>query len=316
MKLVISVDVEEEGLFSGGYPRTPPGVSNVAQLRRLEFIPQEFGFPLTLLVTYHVARNPAARRVLNYWREHYRAEIGAHLHPWNTPPFSDLPETEPVPAAKLPRPLLKAKFASLWATLQDHLGVVPSSFRMGRFDGSPQVLALLPEFGLKVDSSMVPLTQKVGGPDFFLLPPHPFRLRPSGPSGPSLLEVPLTVVPIWAGAPGLIYRLAAALPDPWGARVRAGFRYWGAAGIQPAWYPAASMRTAVRLHSRRGGQVLTMFFHSSELLPGATPHFSTEEAVNRFTDKIRTFLSWLAATGPLQGVTLSQLGEDYPEVPE
>ena len=27
MKLVISIDVEEEGLFFGQYPRTPPGVT-------------------------------------------------------------------------------------------------------------------------------------------------------------------------------------------------------------------------------------------------------------------------------------------------
>jgi hypothetical protein len=183
-----------------------------------------------------------------------------------------LSEKEPVRAAQLPRPLLKAKFASLWAALQDYLGVTPSSFRMGRFDGSPQVMALLPEFGLKVDSSMVPLTQKAGGPDFFLLPADPFRLRPTGPPGPSLLEAPLTLVPIWAKAPGLIYRLSAALPGPWGARVRAGFRYWGAAGIQPAWYPAASMRAAVRLHRRRGGKVLTMFFTPRNCCPALRPN--------------------------------------------
>src|SRR5574340_349784 len=96
MKLVISIDVEEEGLFSGAYPRTPPGVSNVANLQRLEFIPREFGFPLTLLITYHAALDPAARKVLEYWRDHYGTEIGAHLHPWHTPPFADLFEPEPV----------------------------------------------------------------------------------------------------------------------------------------------------------------------------------------------------------------------------
>ncbi|MBI4643808.1 MAG: hypothetical protein HY743_08840, partial [Deltaproteobacteria bacterium] len=79
MKLVISIDVEEEGLFSGEYARTPSGVTNVAQLKRLEFIPREFGFPLTLLVTYHAARDPEAREVLRYWRDRYGTEIGAHL---------------------------------------------------------------------------------------------------------------------------------------------------------------------------------------------------------------------------------------------
>ncbi len=90
MKLVISLDVEEEGLFSGRYPRES-GVTNVAELRRLEFIPREFGLPLTLLVSYRVARDPAACQVLARWRDLYRAEIGVHLHPWSTPPFADLP---------------------------------------------------------------------------------------------------------------------------------------------------------------------------------------------------------------------------------
>jgi hypothetical protein len=63
VKLVISVDVEEEGLFFGDYPRTPPGVTNVSELGRLEFIPREFGFPLTLLVSCHAALDPGACRV-------------------------------------------------------------------------------------------------------------------------------------------------------------------------------------------------------------------------------------------------------------
>ena len=103
MKLVISIDVEEEGLFSGLYPRTPPGVTNVAELARLAFIPRDFGLPLTLLVTYRVARDPAACRVLAQWRDRFGAEIGLHLHHWNTPPFADLPDPEPV-ASEQPAP--------------------------------------------------------------------------------------------------------------------------------------------------------------------------------------------------------------------
>ncbi len=38
LKLVVTVDVEEEGLFTGRYPRIPPGVKNVQELRRIEFI--------------------------------------------------------------------------------------------------------------------------------------------------------------------------------------------------------------------------------------------------------------------------------------
>ncbi len=316
MKLVISIDVEEEGLFFGHYRRTPPGVTNVAELERLAFISRDFGLPLTLLVTYQVARDPEACRVLAHWRDRYRAEIGVHLHPWNTPPFLDLPDPEPVPAARLPQELLRQKFANLTSQVRANLAVRPRSFRMGRFDAGSRVWSLLPECGLEVDSSVAPLTLKNADPRGFLAPADPFPLWDFGPRENMLLEVPITMVPVVAGTPGLVDRLAAAGPPAWGRRLRGLFRYVGAVGVQPAWYPLASMQLAARLHRRRGGRVLTMFFHSSELKPGATRLFPTEAAVSRFVDKIRTFLAWLVQTGPVQGVTLAKLGEDWRQVGE
>jgi hypothetical protein len=71
------------------------------------------------------------------------------------------------------------------------------------------------------------------------------------------------------------------------------------------------MQLAAHLHRRRGGRVLTLFFHSSELQPGASRLFPTEAAVRRFVAKIRAFLTWLVETGPVEGVTLAALGEDW-----
>jgi hypothetical protein len=311
MKLVISLDVEEEGLFFGHYPRTPPGVTNVAELSRLEFIPRDFGLPLTLLVTYRVARDPAACRVLAHWRDHYGAEIGLHLHPWNTPPFADLPDPEPVRSERLPRELLRDKFANLTAQVKDALAVRPRSFRMGRFDAGPQVFSLLPEFGLTVDSSVAPLTRKNPEPRFFLAPADPFPLRGAGSLGHPLLEVPITMVPVVAGTPALVARLAAMLPPALSHRLQSLFHYGAVAGVQPAWYPLASMKLAACLHRRRGGRVLTLFFHTSELKPGASRLFPTEAAVSRFVGKLCSFLTWLVETGPVAGVTLAELGEDW-----
>ncbi len=307
MKLVISIDVEEEGLFFGHYPRTPPGVTNVAELERLAFISQEFGLPLTLLVTYQVARDAAACRVLSQWRDRYKAEIGVPLHPWNTPPFFDPPEPEPVPSERLPRELLRDKFANLLSQIRTNLEGAPRSFRMGRFDAGLKVWGLLPEFGLAVDSSVAPLTPKGAEAGHFLAPADPFLLQVPGLNHHGLMEVPVTMVPVVAGTPELLTRMAAVLPPVWGRRLRNSFRYVGAAGVQPAWYPLASMQLAAQLHRRRGGRVLTMFFHSSELKPGASRLFPTEAAVQQFVGKIRTFLTWLMRTGPVQGVTLAEL---------
>jgi hypothetical protein len=283
----------------------------VRELARLMFIPRDFGLPLTLLVTYQVARDPAACRILAHWRDRYGAEIGAHLHPWNTPPFLSLPDPEPLASEKLPRPLLRDKFASLLSQVRGGLMVTPRSFRMGRFDAGPQVFSLLTEFGLEVDSSVAPLTRKNPDPRWFLAPADPFPLGSAGAGGKPLLEVPITLVPVLAGTPELVARLAAAAPPAWGDRLGSLFRYGGVVGVQPAWYPLASLQLAAHLHRRRGGRVLTMFFHSSELQPGATRLFPTEAAVGRFVDKIRAFLTWLVQTGPISGVTLANLGEDW-----
>jgi hypothetical protein len=304
MQLVISIDVEEEGLFSGVYARTPPGVSNVQELRRLEFIPREFGFPLTLLVTHWAARDAAARQVLLNWRQRRGSEIGLHLHPWNTPPFADVALPEPISSEDLPQDILRAKLATLAASVRDSLGVQPVSFRMGRFDRGPKLMALLPEIGVKVDSSVVPLGGKGQVPGDFLAPADPYFLG-EGPG--RLLEAPLTMASICPGLAPLVHRLAGPRPQGVKAALRRAFRYLGVAGIQPAWFPLASMQLAAALHRRRGGRVLVMFFHSSELQPGATRLFPTEAAVQGLVGKIRRFLQWLTVRGPVTGVTLGEL---------
>jgi hypothetical protein len=306
MKLVISLDVEEEGLFSGRYARGPSGVTNVAALNRLAFIPREFGFPLTLLLSYQVASNGEARKVIQDWQHRHQAEIGAHLHHWNTPPFSHTTDPEPLPSNQLPLALLQAKLETLVAAIQENFDCAPRSFRMGRFDWWPEILELLPEAGLRCDSSMVPLAHYMGRVNQFQTPADPFRLWPGQPQQ-AVLEVPLTMVPVSVGLAHLFYRFSKALPAAWGEELRASFRKAGAAGIHPAWFPLASMRQAVRWHRGRGGRVLNMFLHSSELHPGATPNFPTEAAVTRLTGKIRAFLRWLIKTVPVEGLTLSQV---------
>lgn len=309
LKLVITVDVEEEGLFSGSYPRIPKGVQNVRELQRLEWITSEFGLPLTLLVTYQVAIDPACQQILHFWKENLKAEIGAHLHHWNTPPFLDSPLPEPIPSHRLPSALLKTKLETLLSALEQHLGVIPRSFRMGRFDAGKPVLELLPPHGIKVDSSMVPFHKMASGADHFLTPTDPFKytLGTAGNDDSTLLEAPLTIVPLLPGTSRWVYKSAAALPEKRGAALLALHRHLGIAGIHPAWFPLQSMKWAVRLHRVRGGEVLTMFLHSSELMPGATPSFRTEKAVNRLVRKMREFLVWLAWTIPVEGVTLSEL---------
>lgn len=307
MKLAISIDVEEEGLFCGRYPRIPPGVANVRELHRLAFAWDRFGIPLTLLPTYPVAVDKTCAAQLRRLADDKRAEIGAHLHAWCTPPFTEPAEPEPVRTDAMPAATLRAKMGTLCSTIESRLGIQPRSFRAGRFDLGGQLLNLLPEFRIRVDSSVVPFRRVPDGPtDHFTAPAEPFWHPRAGSSTP-LLEVPLTMQAVWPAAVTAVGRLAPRLPRPLRDRLFAAVRHIGAAGIHPVWFPLPSMKLAALLHQRRGGSVLNMFFHSSDLCPGASPACPTEESAQRLVRKIHRFLEWLATQGPLEGVTLSQL---------
>jgi hypothetical protein len=177
---------------------------------------------------------------------------------------------------------------------------------MGRFDWWPFILDLLPGAGLGFDSSMVPLAHYVGRVEQYWTPTDPFRLMAGQPPEP-LMEIPVTMVPVMPRLARLVYGIAKKMAPPGSEKLLASFRRYGAAGTQPVWFPLPSMRLATRLHRRRGGRVVNMFFHSSELHPGATPQYPDEAAVRRLTEKIRRFLQWLVNTGPVEGVTMSQI---------
>ncbi|HWR03509.1 MAG TPA: hypothetical protein VN419_05775, partial [Humidesulfovibrio sp.] len=112
IRVVFSVDVEEEGLFSGRYDARAAGVSNVSALRRLEFVTREFGVPLTLLATWPVLADAACAAELRRWQDGLGAEIGLHLHPWNTPPLANNAPGLQL-SESMPEGVLDAKLATL-----------------------------------------------------------------------------------------------------------------------------------------------------------------------------------------------------------
>ena len=55
--------------------------------------------------------------------------------------------------------------------------------------------------------------------------------------------------------------------------------------------------------------MLSLFWHSSEMLPGGSPHVPDQKAADAVLERIHAFLSWLRETFPVQGCTASQLTE-------
>lgn len=309
LRVIVSLDVEEEGLFSGRYAARGCGVTNVALLPRLAPLSDELGFPLTLFCAHTVLADAGCRRILEIMRDRHGAEIAAHLHHWSTPPLADGgedgadaagPSGAPIRTHLLPRDLLRARLRTLLEAGREFQSAPLTSFRMGRWDLKAILLPLLAEEGITLDSSVCPLRIHAGGPDHFLAPADPWWPE----NAPGLLEAPVTQIPLWRPAARLWRRL---VPDA--ARMDA-FHFWGALSANPFWHAGPIMRLAARMHHARGGRVLSLFWHSSEMLPGGSPQTPDQAAADAHLAKIASFLKWLRDTLPVRGVTAARLREE------
>lgn len=303
--VAVSLDVEEEGLFSGKYATQNLNVENVALLQKLHLLTTEFNLPLTLFCTHAVFSNVQACRTLAIMRDDFGAEIGAHLHHWSTPPLMPEQPGPPERTDKLNINLFKARLQTLLQAGENFQGKPLTSFRMGRWDLKAQLLPVLAQNGILVDSSVCPLRAVKNGPNHFLAPADPYWIKLA--ENKRILEAPITQIPLLKSMPILWQKLA-------GLERLDSFHFFGALSANPFWHHLAIMKLATLLHVRRGGKVLSLFWHSSEMKPGASPHMPDEQAQTRALNKILSFCRWLAANFNIQGITATQLAElNFPE---
>lgn len=314
--LAASLDVEEEGLFGGKYVCRAPSLRNTAFLSRLAPL-LERGLRPTLFCTHCALTDAPTQAMLARLRDRHGAEIAAHLHFWNTPPLADDgPDVlSRVPAAALGQGALRAKLRQLLAAGAAFQGEALRSFRMGRWDLHRHHWPVLAEQGITCDASVRPLHGPAADahglrlrPDHFSAPRTPYLVRTACGD---ILEVPLSVTPLLKTLPALLERLPAALRQP---AVNSYFR-WGALTLLPVEHPLRVMQYMTRRFVAAGGRILSLTWHSSEMMPGGAPHMPDEGHVTRFLEKIKKYIEWLPTIGDLRSVTMQEIRRELPTCP-
>lgn len=313
MRLVVSIDTEEDNWL----PYSPTGYAteNAGRIPRLQRLFSEFGVRPTYLVTYQMASSQNAAAILKEIHEAGDCEIGTHCHPWSQPPYEERHVIENSMLCNLPEELQARKIEHLHRTIQDRFGITPTAFRSGRWGYSPAVASTLRSLNYEVDSSVTAYTdwRDCHGPDFSAIPPAPYRFDPPNvyahkQDGP-LLEVPASVSYLQRDAafshavsegirrsPLRRLRLLGALDR---------LRLLNKVSLSPEMSSVADMVALVERMRSQGHQLVTMWFHSSTLMPGLTPFVKTEEDARMFLDKIRQFLV-LMRDMDVETITLSE----------
>ncbi|MDD5439944.1 MAG: hypothetical protein PHS37_07145 [Candidatus Omnitrophica bacterium] len=232
------------------------------------------------------------------------AEIGSHLH---IEDFSLSPAGQKRDFAcyAYPDDVEYDKIKRLDERIRRTLGVIPASFRAGRFGADIGTARSLVKLGYHVDASVTPHIDwsPKGGPDFREYPDQPYFVDVGGgtfngtDSRSSLLEVPVTI----GGKrfPGL--------PEKWF------LRRW----LRPSFMTVIEQKLLIgnfiEQYRNEPVCVLCMMFHTTELMPGASPYVRTGRDQAMFIRRLDAVAGYLKARGAMF-VTLEDIYREYAEL--
>ena len=293
--LLVVLDTEEEFDWSRPFDRQSRAVTAIQGLIRLQSMFEEIGVRPTYVIDYPVAATSESAAVLVEFAARGVAEIGAHLHPWVTPPDVEDVSAHNSYGGNLDPSLESAKLESIVGAIERKFGFRPRTFKAGRYGLGAQTVASLRRIGFHTDLSSTPCFNWSGdgGPDFHDYPTWPYWI----PGQPPLLEIPTS-----GGYFGPLRRLGERMVPVNNAR----------GGGNP---PLVSLLRRLNLARRvmlspegaqlwelqkltdtlleAGDEVITLSFHSPTIHPGHTPFVRSESDREAFFLRIRRYVAWL-----------------------
>ncbi|MBF0212904.1 MAG: polysaccharide deacetylase family protein [Magnetococcales bacterium] len=295
--LMVVVDTEEAFDWQAPFRRDAISVEAMAQIGLGQAICDAFGVKPVYVIDHPVATQAAGADPLRPIVASGRALLGAHLHPWNTPPFEEELNARNSYPGNLPAPLEAAKLANLTDAIEQNFDLRPQIYKAGRYGLGPNTPAILDRLGYRIDLSPSPPFDfsPDGGPDFSGDDARPFWSTPDR----GVLTLPTT-----GGYYGLlatrqahrIYRFSHRPPLrklrlP-GILARSGLL--NRVRLSPEGATLPEMQHLTRFLLRQGLRLFTLSYHSPSLLPGCTPYVRHRDDLAAFLARLHNYLAFFS----------------------
>ena len=301
---LITIDVEGDNAWS----RTREvSTRNAGFLPRFQELCDKFDFIPTYLTNYEMAGDPFFAEFARDAANSERAEIGMHLHAWNSPPHVPLTADDFLHCPYLiefPDDVIRRKVEFMTRFLEDTFSRPIESHRAGRWALNPFYVRVLSEFGYRSDCSVTPRVDWSasrgapggrGGTDYRRFPRRHYWIGGADISRSAisdLLEVPMTV---FDPCPPSLASLARSSPLGSGLSQRALRRIWPLEWLRPDGHNLRSMLRILTIAERENWPYVEFMLHSSELMPGGSPTFSDEGAIEHLYDHITALFEHAAS---------------------
>ncbi len=310
--LVVTIDTEVDS--PKWKPKHPLSLNNIKAIPRLQGLFKKYNIKATYLLSYPVATNKESIDILGEFLERKEIEIGAHLHPWTTPPFSSSKERFQLSYPHRSK-LEFEKLLNLTKAIKESFKIQPVSYRAGRYGFDKETLEHLERLGYLVDCSITPTINWSfdGGPNFGdFLQTQPYFLNKEdlkNPGKSNILEVPVSIV-INKQLPkflGKLYRYSPLEIKYIFRKIKLVKTIW----LRPSISSFEELRFLCDLLINKGNNVFNMMFHSNELVPGNSPYIKTETQVEIFFSRLEKILDYLISKKEAESKTLSELRNIY-----
>ncbi|WP_395344605.1 polysaccharide deacetylase family protein [Ningiella sp. W23] len=289
--LIVVVDTEEEFDWSAPPNRNETSVSHMHSLDLTHNICTDFGLSPCYVIDYPIASQRDSIEILRAYADKQQCEIGAHLHPWVTPPMTETLSVSNMYPGNLDKEIEFDKLQSLVNQIETSFGRKPTSYKAGRYGFGTNTLNTIKALGFNVDLSFCPPVNHSadGGPDYSHCTSDIFQFPDS-----NILGIPITGA--FTGA------LASMAPQAFDAAKRLeALKVPGILSrlnlldrliLSPEGYTSDEhIRLAKHLYNK-GQRVFTWSFHSPTVVPGFTEYVQSDADQARYLDAFKRFFDF------------------------
>ena len=297
--LFVIVDTEEEFDWNAPFSRANTSVRAMDHIGRLQQVFATRGITPTYVVDYPVASQPGGFGPLKQFADQGGARIGAHLHPWVTPPFAEEVSGRNSYACNLGGTLETEKIKVLQTQIAESFGRTPVVYKAGRYGFAETTAAALETLGFLVDVSVNPRMNYTseGGPSFDDFDTTPFVFGEQR----RLLEVPCSTD--YTGIAGPVapwLHRAISHPSLKVTRIVGVMSRLGIVNkimLSPEGSSLDEMKAVTTSLRRRGVRTFSLTMHSPTVKAGCTPYARTQAEVDRFLDRVAAYCDFFLELG-------------------
>ena len=312
---LITIDTEGDNLWSRPRHIT---TENAKYLPRFQSLCEKYSLRPTYVVNHEMAECPVFREFATDMLARNAGEIGMHLHAWNSPPLEPLTSDDMAHQPFLTdygAAIMRDKIHALTDSLEEKFNVSMVSHRAGRWAFNATYARILAARGYLVDCSVTPLLswrktlgapQGKGGTDYRGFRANPYRLdlQDIAKVGDSnLLEVPMTILPVPGRGVVRVGKAIKTLPGKFTTRI-ADRLFPEVQWLRPNGRNLKDLLRVVDQLERESRVHAEFMLHSSELMPGGSPRFSTTHQIETLFEHLEAL--FIRAARYFCGKTLAE----------